>query len=293
MKLKVYIYDSFTREKFKGNQVAIVMGADELNEEEMKNIAKEFNYSETVFLFESKRAFKKVRFFTPNSEVDLCGHATIGYVQCLFDNNFLKLDEGDNTLEVETNLGVLPILINQEDKKIKDIMMYQDDGKIMDNLDKNYSKIMNALNLSEDSIGEFKIVKAYTGLWDILIHLKNKKDLEKINIDREKMKKVSEELQIISFHPFVLVKNEDKKIAYVRNFAPIVDIDEEAATGTSNGALAFYLYKNKYLKDKEYLTCIQGENMGRKSEILSQIIQEKVLVGGRAVKIFEGELETQ
>ncbi|MBS9776322.1 MAG: PhzF family phenazine biosynthesis protein [Fusobacterium sp.] len=291
MKTKAYIYDSFTEKKFKGNQAAVVISEKKLTEENMKNIAREFNYSETVFLFESDKAFKKVRFFTPNSEVDLCGHATIAYIQCLFDNNILKLEEGKNIVNFETNLGVLPITINKKEEKIENIMMYQDDGKIEKILEENYFDIMESLNLTMEDLGEFKIVKGYTGLWDLLIHLKNKKSLDKINIDTEKMKNLSKKLNIISFHPFVLEENIKKeKEAYVRNFAPIVDIDEEAATGTSNGALAFYLYQKKYLKEGEYLTCFQGKSMGRESKILAQIIKNKVLVGGNAVKILEGEL---
>ena len=118
MKIKTYIYDAFTEEKFKGNQAAVILEAEGLSEEDMKNIAKEFNYSESVFLFKSEKAFRKVRFFTPNSEVDLCGHATIAYIKCLCDNNFIEMNNGKNIIEVETNVGILPIIINIKDEKV-------------------------------------------------------------------------------------------------------------------------------------------------------------------------------
>lgn len=292
MKIKAYIYDAFTKEKFKGNQAAVIPHADELKIEDMKNIAKEFNYSESVFLFKSDKAIKKVRFFTPNSEVDLCGHATIAYIKCLCDNKILNLQTGKNIINIETNLGVLPVIVNVENNKIENIMMYQAEAKIDEKIDVDFSLIMNALGLSIDDLAELKVVKAYTGLWDIMIHLKNKEKLYNIKADMEKIKDISGKLDIISFHPFVLERDEKNNLlAYVRNFAPIVDIDEEAATGTSNGALAYYLYSKKYLAESEYLRCIQGEAMGRESEIVAQILENRVLVGGLAVKTLEGELD--
>ena len=73
-----------------------------------------------------------------------------------------------------------------------------------------------------------------------------------------------------------------------------MDIDEEAATGTSNGALTYYLYSLGIVKDREEISVIQGEQMGRKSEIRGKIHLEngeiKVLIGGTALKIIEGNL---
>lgn len=292
MKVKTYIYDSFTNEKFKGNQAAVIPYADNLSVEDMKNIAKEINYSETAFLFKSEKAFKKVRFFTPNSEVDLCGHATIAYIRCLCDNKILEIENGENIVEIETNVGILPIIINVENKSIKNIMMYQADAEIREKIDIDISLIMNAIGLKIEDLEELKIVKAYTGLWDLLIHLKDKESLYNIETNMNKIKDISKNLDIISFHPFVLERDEHNNLkAYVRNFAPIVEIDEESATGTSNGALAYHLYEQGYLKENEFLTCVQGETMGRTSKIIAQIKNNRVLVGGQAVKTFEGEFD--
>lgn len=292
MKIKTYIYDSFTEEKFKGNQAAVVPYADKLNVEDMKNIAKEINYSETAFLFESEKAFKKVRFFTPNSEVNLCGHATIAYIKCLCDNKVLEISNGENIIEIETNVGVLPVIVNAENKSIKNIMMYQADAEIEEQINVDISSIMKALGLKIEDLDELKIVKAYTGLWDLLIHLKDKQNLYNIDANMNEIKNLSKNLDTISFHPFVLERDEYNNLkAYVRNFAPIVEIDEESATGTSNGALAYYLYSKKYLKENEFLTCIQGETMGRASKIVAQIKNNRVLVGGQAVRTFEGEFD--
>ena len=83
---------------------------------------------------------------------------------------------------------------------------------------------------------------------------------------------------------------EEGTTCHVRNFAPLYDIDEEAATGTSNGALTYYGYLNGFVKDGDDCKFIQGEKMQRPSQILSNIKDEKIKVGGDAVILAEGEI---
>ena len=77
-------------------------------------------------------------------------------------------------------------------------------------------------------------------------------------------------------------------------FAPLYDIDEEAATGTSNGALAYCLYTHGVIETDKVYTVVQGEKMGRPSKISFQITLEngkpKVRVGGMAAVLAEGEI---
>ena len=82
---------------------------------------------------------------------------------------------------------------------------------------------------------------------------------------------------------------------HARNFAPLYDIDEEAATGTSNGALVYYLYRHGLVELDKVYTVVQGEKMGRPSMISAQVIlkdsQPFVKVGGPAVTLVRGEIE--
>ena len=175
-------------------------------------------------------------------------------------------------------------------------MMYQASPKIDRSFTVNKIELGEALNISPDSFADdIEIIKAYTGVWDLMIPLKRKEALNEIIGDMEKIKKISKELDIISLHPFYIEKTESKTKLYARNFAPIVDIDEEAATGTSNGALIYYLYTIGEIKANENVVVTQGEKLGRKSEIMGkiQIKKEKidVLIGGTAVKFVEGKIE--
>lgn len=296
MERKLLIYDSFTTEVFKGNPAGVLLGADGLKNEEMQNIARELGYPETVFLFLNDPEKIKVKFFTPKEEIDLCGHATIAYETALVECGIIKVEEGENQVNIETNLGTLPIVIKIRNKKIDNIMMYQASPKIDRNFTVNKSELAKALNISpNDFANDIEIVKAYTGVWDLMIPLKRKETLNEIVGDMEKIKQISSELNIISLHPFYIEKIENKTNLYARNFAPIVDIDEEAATGTSNGALIYYLHTIGKIKSEENIVVTQGEKLGRKSKIMGkiQIKKEKidVLIGGTAVKFVEGKIE--
>lgn len=85
MERKLWIYDSFTNEKFKGNPAGVVLDGKGLEEEQMQLIARELGYPETVFIFKDSSKIK-VRFFTPKEEIDLCGHATIAYGTALVES---------------------------------------------------------------------------------------------------------------------------------------------------------------------------------------------------------------
>ncbi|WP_294666198.1 PhzF family phenazine biosynthesis protein [uncultured Fusobacterium sp.] len=296
MERKLLIYDSFTTEVFKGNPAGVLLGADGLKDEEMQNIAKELGYPETVFLFLSKPEKIKVRFFTPKEEIDLCGHATIAYGTALVECGIIQVAEGENQIGIETNLGILPIVIKMKNNKVENVMMYQASPKIDQNFIINKNELAEALNISSDSFEDgIEIVKAYTGVWDLMIPLKRKEILNEINGNMEKIRKISEKLDIISLHPFYIEKIGTETKLYARNFAPIVDIDEEAATGTSNGALIYYLYTIEKIESGKIIVVTQGEKLGKKSEIMGkvQIKDEKldVLIGGTAVKFVEGKIE--
>ncbi|MGE7114332.1 PhzF family phenazine biosynthesis protein [Lysinibacillus sp. NPDC047702] len=94
------------------------------------------------------------------------------------------------------------------------------------------------------------------------------------------------------YHAFTL--DTEKGIVESRNFCPLYGINEEAATGTSNGALTYYLFNNHVLNTfyQEY-TFLQGYSMGRPSIIITKLINKnnpRIMVGGNAMILTKGEL---
>lgn len=107
--ITIYQIDSFTREKFKGNPAGVVLNAKGLTEYRMQEIARELNNSETAFVFPSAENDydAEVRYFTPRTEVPVCGHATIAALYAIAVENKLKAC----TIRIKTKVGILPIEI--------------------------------------------------------------------------------------------------------------------------------------------------------------------------------------
>ena len=95
---------------------------------------------------------------------------------------------------------------------------------------------------------------------------------------------LSRRYDVTGVHMFCL---GDDCTAYCSNYAPLYDIPEECATGTSNGALTYYLYRHGMVQPEQENVFLQGEHMHRPSEIRSRLYADgdtvTVRVGGRAV----------
>ena len=122
---------------------------------------------------------------------------------------------------------------------------------------------------------------------EIFVPVKDVETLNKLQPNYDVIKQVSEQFDVIGMHLFAFGDDAD---AYGRNFAPLVGINEESATGTSNGALSCYLFK--HYKKKEYYDLRQGYSMGLPSQILVKLRYDSdkitdVQVGGTAITFEE------
>jgi PhzF family phenazine biosynthesis protein len=230
--MKIYHVQAFSKNNSGGNAAGVVLEGEHLSEVEMQEIAKDLNYSETAFVLESHVADYKVRFFTPSSEVDLCGHATIGTFHIL--HQIKELPPG--TYRQETLAGILSIDIDETGV----IYMEQPLPETFGVLDKE--AIASSLGIKgEDIIEPIEIVS--TGLKDIIIGVKNSEILSSIKPNFDHIKEISKDHKVVGYHVFTM----DVKAPYFarcRNFAPLYDIEEEAATGTASGALTAYFIKH-------------------------------------------------
>lgn len=288
MKVRVYTLNSFAKTKEGGNAAGVVTDADSLSEKEMKKIAAILGFSETAFILPSNVADFRVRFFTPNDEVDLCGHATIATFYTMASLRLLK----PGTYKQETKAGILGIEI----KKDNSIMMNQPIPVFSEIIDKDEladSLLIKASQMPEDLPAQV----VSTGLRDIMIPVKSMEILNAIKPDMEKIKKVSQKYNAVGYHVFALESLFGAN-ANCRNFAPLYDIPEESATGTSNGALACYLYHYGKISNDQASNIVfeQGYSMKKPSEILvSLTIKEneihEVKVGGIAMNLTLTEIE--
>lgn len=293
MGINIFQVDAFTDKPFGGNAAGVVPCAKGLTDEMMQVVAREMNVSETAFINKLDDDLFVVRFFTPEKEVELCGHATIGAFFILAYKRYINaLDNGVKVIYQKTKAGDLPVYIYYEDGEVTRVTMEQAKPESFGRV-KDMDKLLRALNLRIEDIG----VRGYdvepeilsTGLKDIIIPVKSKEILDEIRIDKELLKEVSRDNNVVGVHLFYKPEDGTSNI-FTRNFAPLVGIDEETATGTSNGATIYYLKKNNILKGNKILSH-QGQSLNRPSKIYCEITEDgKIQVGGQARLSVDGIL---
>jgi len=274
--IKVELVRAFSMEGRGGNPAGVVFDADDLSEVKMQETAAKVGYSETAFVQPSERANFKVRFFTPNAEVDLCGHATIATFSRMLSKGLVE----PGFITQETKAGILKLNLKSDNT----VIMEQAKPEFSELPEEE--EILRSLGLSLDARHEtLNIQIVSTGLKDVFIPLKSMAHLSGINPDFARIRDISKKLDVSGYHVFVLDAPEGYTAA-CRNFAPLYDIPEESATGTSSGALASYLWKYKAVDTTE-MKFIQGVEMGSPSEICANLVIvedqiDEVWVGGKA-----------
>lgn len=285
--MKFFWVDAFTREAFGGNPAGVVIG--EPDEQIMQGLAKELKLSEVAFV--NLKDGINLRYFTPEAEIDLCGHATIASFYTLAAKGYFKLENGTNELEFTTKAGNLNAYINYTGGTVESVYMTQAQPRIGDKIPKE--RVAHYLGISEnDIIGEPMALS--TGVYDIMVGVKDKKVLNGIKADREKISALTREYNAVSLHLFTFDTYLKDDLVLTRDMAPILGIDEEAATGTANGALGVYLMETGLVNENPLkFNSEQGINMGRPSLISVEVSKGdkyEVKVGGSAKIIIEGEL---
>ena len=289
--MKFFIVDAFTDTCFGGNPAGVVIlpeGADFPTDEICVKTAAELRYSETAFIKQVGDHAFNIRYFTPAAEVDLCGHATIGSFCALIYAGVIEKDCTciNHTLAGDLNIVIKDGFVMMDMATPVEIATIDEPAAIKELYD-----IMGAEYDPEKITLLPKMIS--TGLPDIMMPLPTQEALNAMKPDMKALSDLSARYEVVGVHAFTL-DSEEGTTAHTRNFAPLYDIDEEAATGTSNGALTYYFYLNNLIDAKANCKIIQGEKMDRPSVILTEIEadDEKCLikVGGSAVILAEGEI---
>lgn len=281
--MKFYIVDAFTSVPFGGNTAGVVLLEDDKgfpSDTLMQRIAAQLRYSETAFIKQNGEKDFTIRYFTPEGEVDLCGHATIASFKVLMECG--RTTEGDVCLN-RTLAGDLNVYVGEQ--IMMDMATPQVVGKEVEM--KELYRIMAGREM--ETLQELPVEIISTGLPDIILPLASVEELQSLKPDMQALAKLSKKLEVTGVHAFAIA--DDNYTAHVRNFAPLYGIDEESATGTANGALSYYLFRHGIAKEGDRCTYLQGEAMGRASEITAQVIAGgKIKVGGNAAIMASGEL---
>lgn len=295
---RLYQIDSFTKEKFTGNPAGVITNADGLTACDMQKIARELNNSETAFIFSpnSKDHDVHVRFFTPTSEVPICGHATIATHYARAVENSLETSR----VYQKTSAGILPVDIIKENDDYTIIMTQGkvEFGSIIDGM--NREKLIDALHIKQSDLMEnVPIQIVSTGHSKVLVGLKNIEALHTLNPNYDALISLSRIINCNGYYVFTRDSDDDDILIHGRMFAPAIGIHEDPVTGNANGPLGAYLVRYDLVKhhhDVFTFRAMQGEAINRRGiiEVEVKIANNEpveVKISGSAVIAFQSEIE--
>ncbi|GAA6207623.1 PhzF family phenazine biosynthesis protein [Cognatishimia sp. WU-CL00825] len=274
-----FVYDVFSAKAFGGNQLAIVPDATALPEDDLQRIAREFNYSESTFVFPpaipGHRA--KVRIFTPTMEIPFAGHPVIGTAVALADIG----PAGDMILE----LGVGPLACHAAQGQAR----FTTEVPLTIIAEPTLDEVSAALGLKSSDIKTDiqPPILASVGLPFTITELHSRAALANIQLDVAKFRAGAQKYpNSLDFAQFSYVKNGDT--VHARMFAPLDNIYEDPATGSACAALGALL---QHLgKTDLHLTIHQGEDMGRHSIIDLKTNGPAITISGAAKRVMQGQL---
>ena len=260
MKIPIYQADAFTNRLFGGNPAAICPLTEWLSEETMQKIATENNLAETAFFVKNDTDYK-LRWFTPEYEIDLCGHATLASAHIIFT----EFGYNESTIHFETvKAGTLTV------KK-------DGDKYTMDFPSRPPIPIELPNGLAEALGGEKRPLAAYRSR-DYFIVYNSEDEILELSPDFFALSK----LDTVG----VIVTAPGKDVDFVsRFFAPGAGIPEDPVTGSAHCNLIPY-WANKLGKDKLHAYQLSA----RKGELWCENKGDRVLMSGNAVTYLKGEI---
>ncbi len=294
MQYKYYICDVFTTKRFGGNSLAVLPDAEGLTEEQMQQIAREFNFSESTFVFPPEKGnTKKVRIFTPSIEVPFAGHPNIGTAFVLASAGIIEEFQETTEIVFEEKAGLVPITLQRlHDGSCR--CELQAPEKI--SLGKTVSAeiLASAISLPPDKIiTDIHYPQVVSvGLPFLMVELKDLQALEEASVNPVGFKQLL--AQDIPPYVHLYTRSNDEFDIRARMFAPFEGVPEDPATGSANCALGGLLtYYNDVSSGNFEWKIAQGIEMGRPSSLKARTQKKdgeviSTYIGGSSVMVSEG-----
>lgn len=261
-KMEIFVVDAFTESNFKGNPAAVCLLDRELSDIELQNIAMEMNLSETAFVILENESFN-LRWFTPKTEVSLCGHATLASAHILWEEQILS---DGATARFNTMSGYISAF------KHGDWIEMNFPSRVVEK--KSAEDVCRALKLNPVFVGKF--ISPSGNLY--LIELNDENEIVELQPEFSELKKTNASAVIIT------AKSNNTDYDFVsRFFAPALGIDEDPVTGSAHCSLA------PYWQDKLGKTDLIGYQASKRSGIVKCRYEDgRVHLSGKAKTFLTG-----
>ena len=290
--------NAFTDRPFSGNPAGVVLDADALSERQMQDLAPQLNnVSETVYVCAPtvSSADLHLRYFTPTTEVDLCGHATISALFALAASGRINEYRDSRIIRAQTRVGVLELGLEFIDGRLGWASMNQPVPKHREPSAPQQAAAVLGLEPSAIRI-DMPIACVSTGIWSCYVPLVSPDTLAAITIDHQLITSLwPEEEGLAGIYPFAITggKLQSNSLRTQGRFfcPPKYGIPEDPVTGTASGALAAYLIHHGVLSADGELEAHQGLEMGSPGSLYAcQTSTGEIKIRGQAVAIYRGKL---
>jgi trans-2,3-dihydro-3-hydroxyanthranilate isomerase len=270
------VCDVFTATPLAGNQLAVFTDAREIPEARLQDLAREMNYSETVFVYPAEDAgHAKIRIFTPGVEVPFAGHPTLGTAFVL--GAPLQLTE----IRLETGRGVVPVQLERDGPRLVFGRMQQPLPAI-----EPFERADELLAAIGAARSELPVELYDNGIRHVYVCLESEEAVAQLRPDLQRL----DELGAIGVNCFA----GDGRRWKTRMFAAGHGVAEDPATGSAAGPLALHLARHARIAWGDEIEIRQGEEIARPSLLYARVegsdgAVERVEVGGSAVVVARGE----
>ena len=256
---RALLVDAFTDEPLTGNAAGVVPDAGGLSTEQMRAVARELGASETAFLLPSESADRRLRYFTPTREVDLCGHATVAAHAHLFEDG--RIDAGGHALE--TNVGDLAVELTEDGV----VWMSQADPTV-ESVDLDYDRAGEALGVDPAALrdvgADLRPAVASTGLPFLVVPVNFLEHVSGMDPDADAVAALADDHGATGVYAFTFDALDADSTLHARMFAPGAGVPEDPVTGTAAGACGAYLRRSGAFEAGE--SAPASESSGERSD---------------------------
>jgi trans-2,3-dihydro-3-hydroxyanthranilate isomerase len=296
MRYRYFLCDVFTDTRFGGNQLAVLPEAGGLSDRQMQQIAREFNFSESTFVFPAEAGHtRKVRIFTPTTEVPFAGHPNVGTAFVLATAGEFGPIEASITVTFEEKAGLVPITIERRDGRVWCELSAPQ--RLSIGKDFSAEVLAAAVSLTPGDVvtRTHPPQVASVGLPFLMAEVKDRDALKRARPYMPGVDAIAAEGVMPDIHLYTL--SGDEFDIRARMFAPLDGVPEDPATGSANCALAGLLSHHRNERDGSFRWRIaQGVEMGRPSVLEARAEKRDgevvgTWIGGASVLVSEGFIE--
>ena len=301
MTLNYYIADVFTNQMFAGAQVAVFPNADDLNDQQMALIANEINLPETVFVSNPNgdKATRKMRIFSPLTEIDFAGHPIVATAFVLGESGDIELKEGVTPLTFIQNVGEIEVNVSATDNTVDSVQFTRKVSSVIDRFTPSDIELAEFLSIKPSEIDNKKYASRLVscGFPYLIVPVWNYDTVRNAKFNfaawSHSSAPQSAAQEILLFSAKTPFKDSNFN---ARLLGPNIGINDDPAVGSAIPAFASYLCSFDFTQEGTHTFAVDRGDADNRRSVIDIEMDHKVgttlnlRIGGEAVMVAEGKM---